>query len=192
MRACRSCACCGPSCLLPRMRRPPYRYPSNRIVDKRRRPGIERQGCHIPWSRWQRGRYRSAGPGRRTANPGGSAYRGGQQLSAWVAAQPVDSRRSGIRARALSRPLPDIDLVFHGAGGTLEYNLEVAPGADPLRIRLRYRGASSPSIRPAISSWSPPPAGWNRNRLSCIRNWQTAGTLSRVASSFAGNLSGSA
>ena len=36
---------------------------------------------------------------------------------------------------------PGIDLVFYGAGGTLEYDFIVAPGADPARIRLAISGA---------------------------------------------------
>jgi hypothetical protein len=36
---------------------------------------------------------------------------------------------------------PGIDLVFHGAGGELEYDFLVAPGADPSAIRLRFDGA---------------------------------------------------
>src|ERR1043165_8176919 len=36
---------------------------------------------------------------------------------------------------------PGIDLVFYGAGGALEYDFLVAPGADPARIRLAISGA---------------------------------------------------
>jgi hypothetical protein len=36
---------------------------------------------------------------------------------------------------------PGIDMVFRGAKGTLKYEFVVAPGADPSRIGLTYRGA---------------------------------------------------
>lgn len=38
---------------------------------------------------------------------------------------------------------PGIDLAVHGAGGRLEYDFVVAPGADPRRVRLRFEGARS-------------------------------------------------
>jgi hypothetical protein len=38
---------------------------------------------------------------------------------------------------------PGIDLSFHGHGGVLEYDFDVAAGADPRRIALRFAGARS-------------------------------------------------
>jgi hypothetical protein len=38
---------------------------------------------------------------------------------------------------------PGVDLVYHGRGRRLEYDFELAPGADPERIRLRYEGAEN-------------------------------------------------
>jgi len=38
---------------------------------------------------------------------------------------------------------PGIDLSVAGTAGRMEYTFTVAPGADPRRIRMRYRGASS-------------------------------------------------
>jgi hypothetical protein len=37
---------------------------------------------------------------------------------------------------------PGIDLVYYGKGTALEYDFEVAPGADPSRIRLKFEGAA--------------------------------------------------
>lgn len=37
---------------------------------------------------------------------------------------------------------PGIDLVYHGTQGQLEYDFVVAPRADPLKIRLRFEGAT--------------------------------------------------
>jgi hypothetical protein len=36
---------------------------------------------------------------------------------------------------------PGIDVVYHGSGGSLEYDFVVAPGSDPRTIRLRVGGA---------------------------------------------------
>ena len=38
---------------------------------------------------------------------------------------------------------PGVDLVYHGRQGQIEYDLNVAPGADPKRIRLAVSGARS-------------------------------------------------
>ncbi|MBN2490163.1 MAG: SBBP repeat-containing protein [Planctomycetes bacterium] len=46
-------------------------------------------------------------------------------------------------AKVVYRDLwPGIDLVYRAGVGALKYEFAVAPGADPARIRLRYRGAS--------------------------------------------------
>jgi hypothetical protein len=41
---------------------------------------------------------------------------------------------------------PGIDVVYYGVGGVLEYDFELAPGADPSAIRLRFQGADRASI----------------------------------------------
>ncbi len=41
---------------------------------------------------------------------------------------------------------PGIDMVFRGQGGTLKYEFHVAPGADPSRIGVAYRGAEGLSL----------------------------------------------
>ncbi len=41
---------------------------------------------------------------------------------------------------------PGIDVVYYGTGGVLEYDFELAPGADPSAIRLRFEGADRTSI----------------------------------------------
>jgi hypothetical protein len=43
---------------------------------------------------------------------------------------------------------PGINMVYYGQGQSLEYDFELAPGADPFRIRMRFEGA----IR---SAWVP-------------------------------------
>jgi hypothetical protein len=37
---------------------------------------------------------------------------------------------------------PGIDVVYYGVGQSLEYDFELAPGADPSQIRMRFDGAS--------------------------------------------------
>jgi len=36
---------------------------------------------------------------------------------------------------------PGVDVVYYGHGRELEYDFEIAPGADPSRIRMRFEGA---------------------------------------------------
>ncbi len=52
----------------------------------------------------------------------------------------------------LRRPAiyPGIDLVYYGKGTQLEYDFEVAPGADPSRIRLRF-DAGTRRVTPRIN-----------------------------------------
>jgi hypothetical protein len=43
---------------------------------------------------------------------------------------------------------PGIDVVYYGQGQTLEYDFELAPGADPSRIRMRFEGADAIRLGP--------------------------------------------
>jgi hypothetical protein len=57
--------------------------------------------------------------------------------------------RRGLRTRAalVYRGVwPGVDLVFSGRGGTLKYELHVAPGADVRSVRLAYAGARSLAV----------------------------------------------
>ena len=57
---------------------------------------------------------------------------------------PREQHRGGLRSYrgVIYRDLwPGIDLVYSGASDRLKYALRLAPGADPARIRLSYRGA---------------------------------------------------
>jgi len=43
---------------------------------------------------------------------------------------------------------PGIDIVYYGKGQSMEYDFELAPGADPSRIRMRFGGADSVHMGP--------------------------------------------
>jgi hypothetical protein len=43
---------------------------------------------------------------------------------------------------------PGIDMIYAGAGVGLKSEFVVAPGADPTRIRIRYKGAGAPAVEP--------------------------------------------
>ena len=43
---------------------------------------------------------------------------------------------------------PGIDIVYYGKGQSLEYDFELAPGADPSRIRMRFEGADAIRLGP--------------------------------------------
>ncbi|MBS1830780.1 MAG: hypothetical protein JST93_36120 [Acidobacteria bacterium] len=64
------------------------------------------------------------------------SYYLGNDPSRWVKDAPVYSRL------AWRNLYPGIDAVFYDRGGHVEYDLVLAPGADPSCIRLRFSGAS--------------------------------------------------
>ncbi len=76
-------------------------------------------------------------------SPGVANYIRGRDRRQWVTGVPQFRR---VRYRGV---YPGIDLVFYGAEGALEYDFEVAAGADPRRIRLRIGGASRMAINAA-------------------------------------------
>jgi len=69
------------------------------------------------------------------ALPGVVNYLIGNQPSGWLKNIPTYSR---VRYRQL---YPGVDVVYYVNDGRLEYDLELARGADPSRIRLRVEGA---------------------------------------------------
>src|SRR5207302_7042564 len=68
--------------------------------------------------------------------PAKSAYFIGNDPATWTRNIPNFSR---VRQAGV---WPGIDAIYYGNGKQLEYDLVVAPGADPSRIALRFRGAS--------------------------------------------------
>ncbi|HET7487539.1 MAG TPA: SBBP repeat-containing protein [Acidimicrobiales bacterium] len=75
---------------------------------------------------------------------GVSNYLIGSDRSTWRTGVPG---YAGVRYRNV---YPGIDLVWHGAGpagaGGLEYDFEVAPGADPGAIAISFEGAGTPTV----------------------------------------------
>lgn len=67
--------------------------------------------------------------------PGKANYLIGNDPSQWHTNVP------NFRRVAASGVYPGIDLVYHGNQGQLEYDFDVAPGANPEKIRLALKGA---------------------------------------------------
>lgn len=67
--------------------------------------------------------------------PGVTSYFRGNDPERWIRAVPGSARvrYSGV--------YPNVDVVYYGRHGLLEYDFEVRPGSDPGRIRFRVSGA---------------------------------------------------
>jgi hypothetical protein len=74
--------------------------------------------------------------------PGVVNYLLGSDPAQWRTGVPTYAR---VRARAV---YPGIDAVYYGSGRRLEYDLEIAPGADPGQVRLAFSGASDVRLDP--------------------------------------------
>lgn len=74
------------------------------------------------------------------ARTGTANYLVGDDAERWRTGVPLYGR---VTYRGL---YPGIDLVYHAAAGQLEYDFDVAPGADPAAIALRLDGARSVRI----------------------------------------------
>ena len=89
--------------------------------------------------------------GNRSSNPalpldkfkGRSNYFVGNDPSKW---HTGISQFGRVRYSAIN---PGVDLAFYGTQGQLEYDFEVAPGADPSRIDLAFEGARDLKLDPA-------------------------------------------
>ncbi len=74
--------------------------------------------------------------------PGRVSYFLGNDPSRWQAGLATYAR---VRYQGV---YPGIDLVWHGGDGALEYDFELAPGADPGTIGLRLEGAEQVTLAP--------------------------------------------
>ncbi|HTZ95087.1 MAG TPA: SBBP repeat-containing protein [Terriglobales bacterium] len=73
--------------------------------------------------------------------PGKSNYFIGNDPAKWQRNVP---QFAGVRYRDV---YPGIDLVYHGNQGKLEYDFEIAPGAEPARVAMEFEG-SRPRLSP--------------------------------------------
>jgi hypothetical protein len=117
-------------------------------ISDRRLGGIRRLGFSNPQSEIRNPQFRILGMKLVGSNPnpqiegldrlpGISNYFIGNDPKKWRTNVPNYAR---VRYREV---YPGIDLVYYGNQGPLEYDLIVAPGADPNIIRLAYQGAES-------------------------------------------------
>jgi len=101
-------------------------------------PGQAPASLDISWpgSNWS--------PGIVGADPAASksSYFLGNRKERWRTGVP---HYKGVRYQGL---YPGIDLLFYGAGSDFEYDFHLRPGADPGRIRIRFRGADQLSLSP--------------------------------------------
>lgn len=72
--------------------------------------------------------------------PGKINYLIGRDASQWLTGLPTFSKVQ------ITDLYPGINLVFHGNQRQLEYDFTIAPGADPDRIRIHFRGAEKLSV----------------------------------------------
>ena len=86
---------------------------------------------------------------------------------------------------------PGIDIVYYGQGQALEYDFDLAPGADPSQIRMRFEGADAISLGPQgqvilglgdRQVTQNPPVVYQRN---------TSGEIVKVASTYVTEADGS-
>ncbi len=73
--------------------------------------------------------------------PGKSHYLIGNDPAKWHRDIPQFAR---VRYRGV---YPGIDLVYYGNHGQLEYDFEVAPGGDPTRVALNFKGSQNQELR---------------------------------------------
>jgi uncharacterized protein (TIGR03437 family) len=121
----------------------------------------------------------SAAPQVEGESPSGaiSNYLMGADRSRWIRRVPQFEQ---VRYRDL---YPGIDLVFHAASRALEYDLVVAPGADPNRIRLRYDGARKLALD-AAGNLIVVTAGGRLEQKRPIVYQETAGIRREIAGRF--------
>jgi hypothetical protein len=99
--------------------------------------------------------------------PGVTHYLLGPDPRRWVRGAPAYGR---VRCRGV---YPGVDLLLRGEERALEFDFEIAPGADPAQIRMCYRGASSLRVDPAgdlVARVGPVELRWERPRA-----WQEIG-----------------
>jgi uncharacterized repeat protein (TIGR01451 family) len=109
--------------------------------------------------------------------PGKSNYFIGSDPAKWHSGVPQFAR---VRYQ---RIYPGVDLVYYGNQGQLEYDFEVAPGADPSQIALRFQGQERANLDDSGNLILA--SGSNEVRLKAPRVYQEFGAEQRpVAGRF--------
>jgi hypothetical protein len=91
--------------------------------------------------------------------PGRINYIIGNDRSKWRTDIPIYGR---VEYRDV---YPGVDLVYHGSEGSLEYDFQVAPGADPSAIEVAFEGAERVTVDRAgdlVLATSAGPVKWKR------------------------------
>ncbi len=111
--------------------------------------------------------------------PGQSNYLTGRDAHAWLRAVPA-------YARVVYHNLyPGVDLAYHGRqDGRMEYDLTLAPGADPRRIRLFVRGAGGSLRLDRAGNLLVPEAGKTLRQDRPVVYQQIAGRQRAVAGRY--------
>src|SRR5206468_1090475 len=78
-----------------------------------------------------------------TVLPGKVHYYRGSDPARWRTNVPTYAR---VRVRDV---YPGTDLVYYGAGGQVEYDLVLRPGASPERLRMNFSGGEHARLNPA-------------------------------------------
>ena len=77
----------------------------------------------------------------------GSKFEGVHKFAAPSNYFGQDARSVDAFARLRQKAVyPGVDVLYYGQGQSIEYDFELAPGADPSRIRMRFAGADSVQI----------------------------------------------
>ncbi len=79
---------------------------------------------------------------------------------------------------------PGIDVVYYGKGGQLEYDFNLAPGADPSRIRMRFEGAEKVSLNDSGGLVLKTPSGDIVQQLPVVYQKRAGGDTVAVSSSY--------
>lgn len=79
---------------------------------------------------------------------------------------------------------PGIDIVYYGNGGKLEYDLDLAPGADPSRIHLRFEGADKVSLDPSGGVVLKTKSGEIVQQLPLVYQKQPSGETTAVKAAY--------
>ncbi|HMK21311.1 MAG TPA: SBBP repeat-containing protein, partial [Terriglobales bacterium] len=109
--------------------------------------------------------------------PGKSNYYIGNNPSRWQVGIPQYAR---VR---YSQVYPGIDLVYYGSQGQLEYDFEIAPGADPRQVQLAFAGSHKLELQSGDLKIT---TAGGEVRLQAPRVYQEiAGSRQSVAAKFA-------